>query len=92
MLALPEASNCTVRFCVIAVGAVMSSTVTVADTVAKFPSLSVTVKFTVLSPRLAHVKLSISSTNNSSLVGVQLSVVPLSTSEGKIDALPDPFN
>ena len=41
---------------VIATGIILSSTVTMAEVVFTFPPTSVTVRFTVLAPKLLHVK------------------------------------
>ena len=56
MLAAPEASSSTVKFWAMAVGATLSSTVTVAVADALLPLLSVTVRVTVLAPTLAQPK------------------------------------
>ena len=58
MEALPLASNCTVMFWHTAVGAILSSTITVDVQLALLPFTSVTVRVTVFGPISAQVKFS----------------------------------
>ncbi len=57
MLAFPAALNWTVRFWQIALGAILSTTVTVAVQLSVLPLASPTVKVTVFAPRLEQLKL-----------------------------------
>ena len=50
------AAKLAVIFCVIATGSILSCTVTVAVAEFVLPAASVTVRVTVLAPKLAHVK------------------------------------
>ena len=70
---VPAPLSCTVLFWQIAVGRVVSDTVTVDVQVAVFPLASVTVSVTVFGPTFAHVKLS----GVAEIVKVQLSVEAL---------------
>ena len=74
--AVPEAFNCTVRFCVTTTGLTVSAKVTIAVPVLKFPLKSVTVKVTVFAPKLLQVNVD-GVTDNVFIV--QLSVDPLFT-------------
>src|SRR5688500_8959496 len=89
IVALPDASNCTVMFWQIAVGAILSSTVTVAVQVDVFPFTSVTVKVTVFGPPLAQVQLVISSDR---LWIPHASLLPLSICAAVIVAVPAAFS
>ena len=66
-----------------------SSTVTVASALAEFPTSSVTVRLTVLSPKSAHVNVV---TSKLKFAIEQLSVEPLSISPVVMEAFPDPSN
>ena len=85
MVALPLASNCTVMFWQLAVGATLSSTVTTAVQVETLPLLSVTVSTTLFAPTLEQSKVVMSI-----LVEAipQASFEPPSTSAGVMVALP----
>jgi hypothetical protein len=84
--AFPEAFSWTVMFLVDTVGAILSWTVTDAVLEAKFPLSSVQVRVTVLVPRLLQVKAEGLTTLDEM---AQLSVVPLSTSDATMVALPE---
>ena len=88
IVAFPEASNCTVMFWQSAVGATLSSTVTVELHEAVFPLPSVAVRTTVFAPTLAHVNAS----GVAAKVNEQLSEEPLSTSAATILAFPEASN
>ncbi len=75
-VALPLASKFTVTFWQSAVGAVLSTTVTVAVQVLTLPLVSVTVRVTVLAPTWLQSKLAWS---RLMLAMPQLSLLPLST-------------
>ena len=76
-------------FCAIATGAVTSWTVTVANPVLLFPFESVTVKITVLAPKLAQVNVLVF---NDNVTGPQASVEPLFTWAGVMVTVPALFN
>ena len=83
ILALPVASNCTVKFLHIAVGATLSCTVTVEVQVDILPLLSVTVRVTALVPILVHVNVF---GDTVMLFIPQASLEPLSICEAVIEA------
>src|SRR5580658_10656490 len=83
--ALPVASKYIVTFCATAVGAILSSTVTVAVAVEALPLSSVTVSVTVLAPRFEQVNAVLLKLNEAI---VQLSVEPLFTAAAVVEALP----
>ena len=85
MVAIPLTSNCTVISWQIAVGATLSSTVTVAVHVLELPFTSVTVKVTVFGPTSAQVN-ELGLTESDAIP--QASVEPPSTSAAVMDALP----
>ena len=91
MVTVPEAFKYALMFCAIATGAVTSWTVTVANPVFTFPLLSVTVKVTVLVPKLAQVNV-LGETDNNALLIPQASVEPLLIWAGIILAVPALFN
>ena len=82
----PDALSCTVISRASAVGAVLSSAVTIASAVLVLPLSSVTVNVTLLSPTFTHVN-ALGATSN--VTFPQLSLLPLSTSPAVIDAFPD---
>ncbi len=85
IVTLPVASNCTVMFLHTATGGFSSITVTTATQELVLPQLSVTNKVTLLSPKLAVVKL----LGNTVIAAIpQLSVEPPSTFVGVILASP----
>ena len=85
IVTVPFASSCAVKGWQVAVGATLSSTVTVAVQVELFPFTSVTVKVTVLAPISAQVKDAGETLNE---VIPQLSVEPLSISDAVIITFP----
>ena len=85
MLALLLRSNWMVMFCAIAIGEVVSSTVTVAGAVSKFPPPSVTVSITALAPTSLQLKVLLFRLKEAT---PQSTEEPLSTSEGAIVTLP----
>jgi phage tail protein X len=86
MVALPDPSKATVMFWQTADGANESSTVTTAVQLLLFPAASVTVSVTLLAPILEQLKL-VCETVIEAIE--QLSVLPPSTSEAVMDALPE---
>ena len=84
----PFASKNTVTFWHNATGAILSITVTNELHVPTFPLLSITESVIVLEPTFAHVKILL---DNCVLIIEQLSVEPLSTWEGVIEAKPELF-
>ena len=84
-VATPDEFNVIVAGWHVAVGAVLSITVTVAVQVEAFPLASVPVNITVFPPRLAHVNAVCDKVN----VNPQLSVLPPSISAVVTEALPD---
>jgi hypothetical protein len=88
METFPVASNWTVIFWQIAVGGMMSFTVTVAVQVAVFPLWSVTVNVTVFAPTLEQLKVEGETDKD---VTEQLSVEPLFSWAAVILAVPDKF-
>ena len=91
IVTVPEAFKYALMFCAIATGAVTSWTVTVAKPVFTFPLLSVTVKVTVLAPKLAQVNV-LGETDNNALLIPQASVEPLFICAGVIETFPAEFN
>jgi len=85
MVAFPSASKSIVISIHTAVGATLSSIVTIVVQVLEFPFTSVTVNVTVFGPTSAHVKV-LGETANEAIP--QLSVLPLSISAGVILAFP----
>ena len=85
VLPLPLASSDTVTSWQVAVGGVLSSTVMVAEQVAEFALLSVTVSVTALAPTLAHVKLVVLKTSEASPQG---SPLLFSTAAAVVEPLP----
>ena len=89
ILAVPDAFNAMVKFCVITVGKILSWTVTVAVPVFTLPLTSVTVKVTVFAPTFADVNVD----GFTTIVAIlQLSVDPLLTCAAVTLAVPDAFN
>src|ERR1043165_3606632 len=83
--ALPVASNCIVMPWQLTTGLIVSITVTAASQVAVLPLTSVTVSVTVFTPTSAQVKVN---GKASRLKSIQLSLEPLSMSNGSSVALP----
>ena len=84
---VPALLSCTVLFWQIAVGRVVSDTVTVDVQVAVFPLASVTVSVTAFGPTFAHVKLS----GVAEIVKVQVSVDALLICAAVTEVVPAPF-
>ncbi len=76
-------------FCVMATGAILSTTVTMASQLSSFPASSVTVSVTVFPPKLAHVKVVMSISRDTI---EQASKEPLSTSFAVMMAVPSLFS
>ena len=89
ILTFPEASSGTVISWQLAIGATLSSTVTIAEQVLTLPFTSVTVKITVLAPTIVQSKVVWS---KAKLWIPQLSVDALLISPGTTLAFPDPSN
>ena len=87
IVALPAPSSTTEISWQVAVGGMVSNTVTVPVQVAVFPLLSSTVRVTVFAPTFAQVKAEIFKLK---LLMLQLSELPLSTFAATIEALPVP--
>ncbi len=85
-VALPLLSKSMVIFFTVAIGAILSTTVTNTGTEEALPLGSVTVNVTVFAPKLAHVKSVWLSVMEAML---QLSVLPLFTCAGVTMALPE---